>query len=219
MTVPQRLHFSAQLSDCNPATCWHIDLSILVLLHHSISIHFRKSFSCCMKFFQKNDPWAGLGRILHNHRKTLMSSVHLCLFSWEGFPRQTCINQVSKTWMQFGPSWLFHKGCISLHSCQTAILPHVGTLNTAYLAFSFIGASIKFIQQFFCTSFGTSFCHGNEHRGLDPNMLSSGHHESWLFHKGCVSLHSCQTAMLPHVALLNSAYWAFSTFQSEFGPK
>ena len=61
-----------------------------------------------------------------------------------------------------------------------------------------------------------SFCHGNEYHGIDPNMLSSGHHESWLFHKGCVSLHSCQTAILPHVGTLNSAYWAFSTFQSAF---
>ena len=58
--------------------------------------------------------------------------------------------------------------------------------------------------------------HGNEHHGIDPNMLSSGHHESWLFHKGCLSLHSCQTAILPHVGTLNSAYFAFSTFQSAF---
>ena len=58
------------------------------------------------------------------------------------------------------------------------------------------------------------FCRGNEHNGIDPNILSSGHHESWLFHKGCLSLHSCQTAILSHVGALNSAYWAFSTFQS-----
>ena len=91
--------FSAQLSNCNLATCWHIELSILGLLNLSIGIHLRKSFSCCMKFFQNNNPWAGLEGILHNHRKTLMSNVHLCLLSWEGFPRQTCINQVSKTRM------------------------------------------------------------------------------------------------------------------------
>ena len=42
---------------------------------------------------------------------------------------------------------------------------------------------------------------------------------SWLFHQGCLSLHTCQTAILSHVGTLNSAYWAFSTFQSEFGPK
>ena len=39
MTVPQRLSFSAQLSNCNLAPCCHIELSILRLLHLSISIH------------------------------------------------------------------------------------------------------------------------------------------------------------------------------------
>ena len=29
--------------------------------------------------------------------------------------------------IKFRPSWLFHKGCVSLRSCQTAMLPHVGT--------------------------------------------------------------------------------------------
>ena len=64
-----------------------------------------------MRFFQKNNPWAGLEGILHNRRKTLMSSVHLCLFSWEGFPRQSCINQVSK---------LVKHGCnLVHHDCST----------------------------------------------------------------------------------------------------
>ena len=35
-------------------------------------------------------------------------------------------------------------------------------------------------------------------------------------HKGCFSLHSCQTAMLPHVGKLNSAYSAFSNCHSTF---
>ena len=35
-----------------------------------------------------------LGRCLHNHRKTLVCSVYLCLFPREGFPRQTYIKQV-----------------------------------------------------------------------------------------------------------------------------
>ena len=29
MTVPKRLFFSAQLSNCNLATCWHVELSML----------------------------------------------------------------------------------------------------------------------------------------------------------------------------------------------
>ena len=156
MTVPHRLSFSAQLSNCNLATCWHIELSILGLLHLSISINFSNSFSCSMKF----------------NRKTLMSSVYFFLCPWEGFPRQTCNNHLRRkqgcelmdqiqtvVWqllrqpweelvpwertlwhwskhVKFSPSRLFHTGCLSLHSCQTAILPHVGTLNSAYWAFS-----------------------------------------------------------------------------------
>ena len=49
MTVRQRLSFSAQLTNCNLATCWHIELSIRG--HLSISIHLSNSFSCSMKFF------------------------------------------------------------------------------------------------------------------------------------------------------------------------
>ena len=45
-------------------------------------------------------------------------------------------------------------------------------------------------------------------------MSNSGHHQSRLFHKGCVSVHTCQTAILSHTGAMNSAYWAFSTFQS-----
>ena len=33
MTVPQRLCFSAHLSKCHLGTCWHIELSMLGLLH------------------------------------------------------------------------------------------------------------------------------------------------------------------------------------------
>ena len=51
MTVPERLSFPAQLSNCNLATCWHIELSILGLLHLSISIRLGNSSSCSMKFF------------------------------------------------------------------------------------------------------------------------------------------------------------------------
>ena len=51
MTVPQRLSFFAQLSNCNLVTCWHIELSILGLVHLSISIHWRNSFTCSITFF------------------------------------------------------------------------------------------------------------------------------------------------------------------------
>ena len=32
-------------------------------------------------------------------------------------------------------------------------------------------------KQFFCASLRRSLSHGNEHHGIDPNMLSSGHHD------------------------------------------
>ena len=38
--------------------------------------------------------------------------------------------------VKFRPSWLFHKGCLSLHSCQIAMLSHVGNLNSANSASS-----------------------------------------------------------------------------------
>ena len=38
--------------------------------------------------------------------------------------------------VKFRPSWLFHKSCLSLHSWKTAMLPHVGTLNSERSAFS-----------------------------------------------------------------------------------
>ena len=141
MTVPQRLSFSAQLTNCNVGPRWHIDLSILGLLL-SISIHFRKNLIFSMRFFQKNDPWAGLGRILRNHRKTLMSSVYRCLFSWE-------IRLVLNT--------------------------HVNDWKLM------------------------SFCHGNEHHGIDPSILSSGHHDcstKAVFLCTAVKLQSCH--MLAH---------------------
>ena len=51
MTVQKRLSFSAQLSNCNLATCWHVELCMLSLLHLSYNIHSSNSFSCSMKFF------------------------------------------------------------------------------------------------------------------------------------------------------------------------
>ena len=135
------------------------------------------SFRCSMKFFHlKRALGLALGELgpcLRNHRKTLVSSVYLCLFPWESFSRHTLfISMCGKTeqislvrnedavryrlnsdccmtirlrqlweellpwertrwhWskhVKFRPSWLFHKGCLSLHSCQTAILPHRGS--------------------------------------------------------------------------------------------
>ena len=94
MTVPQRLSFSELLSNCNLATSWHIELSILGLLHLSISIHSRICFSCSMRFFQlKITLGLALGEtwpLLAQPQKN--TGVYQGLIAWEGFCRQTCKN-------------------------------------------------------------------------------------------------------------------------------
>ena len=92
MTVPQRLCFSAQLSNCNLARCWHIELSILGLPHLSISIHLTNSFNCSMKFFclkialglALGESWPLLAQPQKN------TDVHKGLLLWESFPKRTC---------------------------------------------------------------------------------------------------------------------------------
>ena len=92
MTVPQRLSFSAQLSNCNLATCWHIELSILGLLHLSISIHLTNSLNCSMKFFcLKIALGLALGEswpLLAQPQKD--TDVHKGMLLWESFPKRTC---------------------------------------------------------------------------------------------------------------------------------
>ena len=71
MTVPQRLSFSAQLSNSNVATCWHVELSMFSLLDLSFKIHSSNRFSCCIKFFYLIIPWANLGAVLaQKHKNT-----------------------------------------------------------------------------------------------------------------------------------------------------
>ena len=91
MTVPERLSFSAHLTKCNVGPCWHIELSILGLLHLSISIHLSNTFNGSMKFFL-GLAWASLGCCLRNDRKTLMSTK--ACFCGKAFPRQTCNNHL-----------------------------------------------------------------------------------------------------------------------------
>ena len=80
MTVPKRLSFSARLSNCNLATCRHIELNILGLLHPSISIHLINSFSCSMKFFFG----LALGESCVGWQKN--TDVHKGMLRWESFP-------------------------------------------------------------------------------------------------------------------------------------
>ena len=81
MTVQKRLFFSAQLSNWNLATCWHVELSMLgppPFNQHSYEQRLQLFYQV-LSF--ENNPWAGLGRILRclrNHRKTLMSNRQTC---------------------------------------------------------------------------------------------------------------------------------------------
>ena len=80
MTLPQRLSFSAQLPNCDFATCWHVELSKLSVLQLSFNIHSSNGCSCPIKSYQvlsfENSHWAGLGRILSVACAT--TEKHLC---------------------------------------------------------------------------------------------------------------------------------------------
>ena len=134
MTVPERLSFPAQLSNCNLATCWHIELRILGLLHLSISIHFSNSFIYIVVLWNSflGWPWANLALLAQWLKNT---DVYNGLLPWESFPGQTWSLCDGNEHHGIDPN-MSNSGRLSLHSCQTAILPNVGTLNSAYWAFS-----------------------------------------------------------------------------------
>ena len=83
---------------------------------------------------------------------------------------------------------------------------------------SWIKFKLYTVWQFFYASLGRSLCQGNEHHGIDPNISKQvGFRPSWLFHKGCFSLHSWWDAMLAR----NGTCWvcdllAFSLLQLSF---
>ena len=173
MTVPQRLCFSAQLSNCNLSSCWHIEFSILSLPHLSISIHLRIRFGCSMKFFQLR--------------------ITLGLALGESWPLLAQPQKNTDVYKDLIPGKAFPSTPAEITFGQNKD----------------VNSWIKFrltVQQVFCARLGRSLCHGNELHGNHQNILSSGHHESWLFHKGCVlctavKLQSCH--MLPR----RGTYW------------
>ena len=118
----ERLSFSAQLSNCNVAKRWQVELSILSLLQLSFNIHSSRVQLSYQVLSFENSPWAGLGQILGrclcNHRETLTKVQKVTFVENKDAVRK-------RLWI-----------CLSLHSCQTAMLPHVGKLNSPYSAFS-----------------------------------------------------------------------------------
>ena len=169
LTLPHSLSFSAQPSNCNVATRWSIELSILSLLHLSFNIHLSNRFNCSIKFFDLKmalglallETWLLLAQPRKNtdvckglfQRKTFLGKPAKITFvenkdvnvdSWifcanpgrclcDGHKRHGIDpNKIHSD----RHDWLFHTACLSLHSRQTAMLPHVGPLNSAYSAFS-----------------------------------------------------------------------------------
>ena len=126
--------------------------------------------------------------------------------------------------VKFRPSWLFQKGCLSLRSCQTVTLPHVGTLNSAYCAFSTFQSA--FIWAIALVVLWNSFLgwpwanlallaqrqnNTDVYKGLLPwegfpgqtwSLCHGNQHHGIdpnMSNSGRLSLHSWQTAMLAHV--------------------
>ena len=121
-------------------------------------------------------PWASLGRILALACATTekhwcpVSRVYLCLFPWESFSRHTLfISMCGKTEQ------------ISLVRNKDAIRYR---LNSDCCMTILLRQLWEELLPWERTRWNWS-----KHVKFRP---------SWLFHKGCLSLHSCQTAMLPH---------------------
>ena len=117
-----------------------------------------------------------------------MSSVYICLFLWESFSRHSVFISICGKTEKIG--LVRNKDAVRYRlnsdSCMTILLHQLWEELLPWERTQW---------------------HWSKH-------VKFSHHKSRLFHKGCLSLHSCQTAILSHVGALNSAYWAFSTFQS-----
>ena len=117
-------------------------------------------------FSFENNPWARLGRILRclrNDRKTLMSTkacycgkvspigkpVDYITILWRQ-PWEELVPWEPTPWQNSGHHDCSKKAVYSLHNCQTAILPHVGTLNSTCWALH-LSISIHLSNSFSCS--------------------------------------------------------------------
>ena len=100
MTLPQRLSFSAQLSNCNVATRWQVELSKLSRLQLSFNIHSSNGLSCPVKFFHlKIAIRLAFGRILAG--ACAATEKHLCPVS---IPFSISVWRLSLANLQKSPS-------------------------------------------------------------------------------------------------------------------
>ena len=85
------LSVSALLTNCNIATCWHVELCMLSLLHLSYNSHSSNRFSCSIKFFHLI---IALGLALGESWPLL--AVYKGLFPREGLLRHTYKNHLRR---------------------------------------------------------------------------------------------------------------------------
>ena len=156
MTVPLRLSFSARLTNCNVGPCLQVELCTLSLLHLSYNTHSSKGFSCSLKFTTEKH-WCPVSTFSYFHGKAFLGKPATITF---GEKKECVMDQIQTVVWQFFCASLGRSLChgnkhhgidpnmsnsghhdcsrkpvFPLH-CQTAILTHVGTLNSAYWALS-----------------------------------------------------------------------------------
>ena len=181
--------FSAQLRNCNLATCWHIELSISQpsppFIQHLIRTIGRKTRMLYGKSFvslilcaaDKLQCW-------HIELSTLsliqlsFTARHWCLL----MPLQ----KSSKITFVENKDAVLRRLCLSLHSWETAILPRVGTLNSAYLSLLHLSCNISFEQlvkkQACCTAKALSFSFSAQLTNCSVGTLNSAHSALSSFH-------------------------------------
>ena len=184
MTVPHRLSFSAQLTNCKVGTCWHVELIISQHTQPSAPFfHWENWFSSIVQtLLIENSLSAGLGRIFGVACATQTNTdVQRLLFP-------ISVGRLSQANLQQSPS------------AKTRMWTH-GSNSDCCMTILWRQPWEELVP------WERTPWHWSKHVKFRP---------SWLFHTGCLSLHSWQTAMLPHVGKLNSANSAFSNFHSTF---
>ena len=98
------LSVSAPLTNCNVATCWHVELSTLNLLLLWLNIYLSNSFNSSIHVFHSKIaldwPWANLGALLAQPQKSndvqCLPSLPLPVSAGRLSYRQTYIKQVAE---------------------------------------------------------------------------------------------------------------------------
>ena len=140
MTVPHRLSFSAQLTNCNVGPSWHVMAHIGACWYSAFSTFhsWGLMFSCSMKFFHSKIA-LGLALLESWGVACATTEKHWCPVSTFAYFRGTAFQgkPAKITFVESKDAVRKRLGiCLSLHGRQTAMLPPVGTLNSARSDFS-----------------------------------------------------------------------------------